>query len=518
MAGHGFITSICRRQGGVRLSASVVLALAGAAVVFGVTPASRAQEMTFNFGGGSGIGGMGVDAEPPFNTKMLARYAQQLGFDDAQKEAATALLEGMQAEHQAIGKKMNEKLEEVRSEFQESRDPSVFTQKLPGAMRELGMARGKLEQSFVADIKSLLTPEQEAKWPVVERTIRRERTIGQSRLAGEGVDIVRLVDDLKLPADVEAKVRPMLEQYEADVDRPLVERNDLQKKARDLGPSADPAAIEKIREQAREARLRIKEINERYARQIQPELSGELGDKFRAEFQKRAFPEIYGESHTLDSVRAALGFDDLTPEQKATLASIRESYEREAARLNEQWAGKLEDWQKTPEGYMSSAMPGGMRTMGNDAAQSDPTTEPRQARLELDKKAMEQIKGVLSEAQRERLPKRADRRRGMPSFTAAGPGGGGAAVAGGGDQPVVLFVQGDPANPPPPGAAGVAVVREVVTDDKGNVIHDRTETQTLGPDGQPIPPAEGEGGDEEEEVEVVHPAPAPAPQPPAQPQ
>jgi hypothetical protein len=73
----------------------------------------------------------------------------------------------------------------------------------------------------------------------------------------------------------------------------------------------------------------------------------------------------------------------------------------------------------------------------------------------------------------------------------------------------VFIVQGDPANAPPSGAA-IGVIHEVVTDDKGNVIHERTATT--------LDPQSPEPGGEEEEVEVVAPAPPPAPEPPAKPQ
>jgi hypothetical protein len=503
------MASFINRFGRLALSTGIMLAAAGTAGMLTPARTALAQEMMFA-GPGGGMGGMGgAEQEPPFNTKMLARYADMLGMDEAQREAATALLEGMQAEHQAIGKKMREKMDEVRAEFQESRDPSVFTNKVPGAMRELGMARGKLEQGFVSDLKSLLTTDQEAKWPIVARSIRRERTMSQSRLAGEGVDIIRLVEDMKLPAEVESKIRPMLEQYEVDLDRPLAERNDLQTQARNVGPG-DQEALEKIRDQAREARVRIKEINERYARQIQPELPSDLAGKFRSEFEKRAFPEIYDNTHTADSARAALAFEDLSAEQKATIQSIRESYERDAARLNEQWARSLEEWQKSPEGYRASLMPNVRMISGGDGAQpSDPTAEPRQARLDLDKKAFEQIKGVLTDSQRERLPKRPERRRGGPDFMGMRGSGGSGTTAGAGGEPAVFIVQGDPANAPPSGAA-IGVIHEVVTDDKGNVIHERTATT--------LDPQSPEPGGEEEEVEVVAPAPPPAPEPPAKPQ
>lgn len=501
------MASFIKRFGRFALSTAVIMAAAGTACVLAPVGTVLAQELMFA-GPGGGMGG--AEQEPPFNSKMLARYSDVLGLDEAQREAATALLEGMQAEHQAIGKKMREKMDEVRAEFQESRDPSVFQNKLPGAMRELGTARGKLEQGFVSDLKSLLTPEQEVKWPSVARSIRRERTMGQGRLAGEGVDIVRLVEDMKLPAEVEAKIRPMLDQYETDLDRPLSERNDLQTQARNIGPS-DQAALEKIRDQAREARVRIKEINERYARQIQPEMPSNLADQFKAEFEKRSFPEIYSASHTADSAQAALAFDDLSAEQKATIESIRESYERDAARLNDQWARSLEAWQKSPDGYRASLMPNvRMLASGENGQPADPTAEPRLARQELDKKALEQIKGVLTDSQRERLPRRQDRRRGMPEMMGMGGPGGRPAIAGGGGEPAVFMLQGDPTTAPPPGTS-IGVIRQVVTDDKGNIIHEST-TTTTGPANP------DDGGGEERDVEIIVPPPPAPVEPPAQPQ
>src|SRR3954464_12538360 len=65
--------------------------------------------------------------------------------------------------------------------------------------KKLGEWRTRSEQvkkAFLDDLKSLLSKEQEARWPIVERELRRLKQVGSGKLSGESVDLVRLTEDV----------------------------------------------------------------------------------------------------------------------------------------------------------------------------------------------------------------------------------------------------------------------------------------------------------------------------------
>lgn len=440
----------------------MVLGLVAAAVV------SSAGAQNFQFFGGDGPGGM--NAEPPVNSKQLARYADLLGLDADQREAASALLDGMQAEWDASSKKTRDEMDAIREEFQDARDPSIFMQRVPDLMRKQRESRTKLERTFMGDFKSLLTDEQQAGWVVVERVYRRDSTVPRGRLSGESVDLVRLAEELPLAASSKAAVKSMLDQYETDLDRALVERNEIVDQAQARigdGPGALERALsggdeefQKLREKAREARLKVREINQRYARQIASALPGDEAAKFNEAFTRRSFPDVFRRSLTGDSLAAAAGFDDLTPEQKQSIASIQESFAQDVERANKALMEATEKFEATSEGY-AAALGGGMRMrmFGDGGGESDkpnPVEEARSAKREIEKKALDKLKGLLNDEQRERLPKRRERGQGPRAM-------------GGGPEGAVIIAGGE---------------GEVEGGEDGQVVHVLRQVE-VGPDGKP---------------------------------
>lgn len=451
--------------------ARLVLSLAALAVV---VPAQAQEVQVIQGGPGGRFGPFGQNAEPPVDSHQLRRFADLLRLDADQREAAAALLEGMQTEWDAIARKTRDEVDAIREEFQGDRDPAVFAERMPEIMRRQREARARLEQSFMADFKALLTDAQQADWPLVERAHRRESTITQGRFSGESVDLVRLVESLNLPEPASAAVRPILSQYEADLDRALIERNDLVDRAMQRVAAAGPGAIERamqdeefkaLREKARKARLNVRDINNRYARQIASTLPPDQAAKFDQEFIRRSFPQVFRDRFAADSLAAAAALSDLTPEQRKAIEAMREAYSLELDRANRAWIDAVRKFEETDEGY-SAALAGGFNFRmrfgeGRDDDGDNPVARARRDRRELDRKTLENLRGVLNDDQRSRLPQRRERRRGGPA--------GAEAAAGPGDA---VFVAADTddfeANSGEEGA--IRIVRQV----------------TVGPEGEPV--------------------------------
>jgi hypothetical protein len=457
------------------------------------------------FGDGPG-GSMG---QPPINSKQVERYAELLGFDADQRDAALALLEGMQSEWTEGAKKIREEIDALREEFRESRDVSIWTERLPGMMARQREAATKLEKGFISDVQSLLTEEQQGGWPRFERAYRRDSTITRGRLSAESVDILSLAKDLPLSASSVSTVQPILDQYESDLDRALVARNQIVDEAQarvGMGPGALEQALQdeefqKLREKAREARLCVRETNQRYARQIAAALPTDEATKFTDEFTRRSFPDVFRSTLTAESLAAASRFEDLTSDQQQSIASMRSAYAEVLERLNKSLMEATEKYEATSEGY-AAALGGGMRfrTGGpggeSDDQKPDPIQEARTAKRDMERKALDNLKAILNDGQRDRLPKRRERGEGPRAMlSGGGPDAGG---------PGVFVLQRDGDAPPP-------------DDGGGQVMHVIRQVE-IGPDGKPIEktgvfvqklepgqePPEGEDVEIEYEVDVVH--------------
>ncbi len=390
-------------------------------------------------GGGGGLfggfgGGMGQLFDGPVNTKELESYASLLGLDATQKQAAQALHDAATAEFAAKAKAMRDKMDAARNEARDSGDPSVF-RAIQNQMADFMKTREATEKSFLDDYKALLTPGQLEKWPAVERLRRREHTVGRGLLSGERVDLVKIVDDLKLPADARQPLTPTLDQYEVDLDRELAKRNEIydlaQAKIREMMAgggdfrqmmSADNPEINDLFKKGREAATRVRDVNRKYARQIESALPDAQRSQFDASVQRESFPRIYRPSHATRVVDAAAAMPELDSNQKAAISAIKETFTRDLGAINKDMEAAQEEQEMT-------VTPQQMFRMGGDAGKMG---ELRNKQRDLENDTVKRVQELLTPAQRDRLPKRdqapdgngnGPRQRGQPGQ--GGPGGNG---------------------------------------------------------------------------------------------
>lgn len=392
-----------RQQSAGRTLRSILLAgVVSAAGLLGAAPAS-AQISLFR----------GMEANRPTMTASeLTRHGKLFNLTAAQSDAAKELLSSYTTEFEQASKERRDKLKEISEEFQESRDFSVMKQMEP--VEEKFQKRSKeLETTFLNDFKSLLTEAQAAQWPKFERTRRREKTISDGSLAGESVDLVRIVDELKLDEEALKPLHDPLEQYEVDLDRALTERGKVIEAQGDLFPKPGPGggafelnmtAIEEGTKKIQEAGGKVREVNQRYARNIEGLLSEDVRPKFQAAVKRQSFPQVYRASRTAKSFEAALKFDDLDAKQKEAIKTLSEQYARDAETINEKWAQAILDDEKSGNG--AKGFGGMMISFGGDENEETPVAQARKAKRELDKKSMDSLKSLLNEKQIEKLPKR----------------------------------------------------------------------------------------------------------------
>lgn len=379
----------------------------GAAVIPAVIETSPAQAQMVSMGRGL--------ASPEISTRSLERYGQILKLDKEQSEAAKQLLEAYQDTSRKYQEEMEEQMKALREEAEDG-DFSTMMEKMPEIMKKAGEKREAAQKSFLDDFKSLLTKEQEAAWPKVERLRRREGGLGFSTVSGAAVDLTSLTDRLKLSDADKAKIADTVEQYEQDMDRLLQERakaDEERSKDEKGGFDFNPEKWREQMDKMREAGIKVRDLNKQYERKIAAILPEESKAKFQDDFRKRSFRQIYRTSQVSKELAAAEKFDDLTPDQKRAIAELKETYGRDLASLNEKWSAAQD--QAETEGKA-----GGMFTFPGMANNESPElAAARKARRDYDKSFGEKLKTTLNDGQRERLPKRND---GMETRIARGGG------------------------------------------------------------------------------------------------
>lgn len=401
--------------------ATIVL-LCGAA---GLPPALAQQEVRVGvtmsaageagMGGGSAISRRGVD-----------KYAAALNLTADQKEAALALHEGYHATVTEAQKTFADALAEMRRSFEDSQDPSVFTEKMPKVRAEQREKLAAAEKSFLADLRTILTPEQDQRWGRVERLRRRELYL-RGMLSGESVDLTEVIAGLRI-GEPDSTLRDALEDYEADLDRALKGKEALAAGNEPVlgGGQFDVEAVRKRMGEQREAGLKVKEVNERHARKLREMLPESAREKFTQAVRRESFPSVYRPSRVTRTLDAAERLDGVTGEQRQHLRELREQYEREAAPLNDRWASAVEEAEKAgAEGGMMLG-DGGMMRMSFGPEQADtPLANARRARRELDDRFRQQAEKILTPEQVKQLPRSEEGVEGGPGAIRVIRGGGG---------------------------------------------------------------------------------------------
>jgi hypothetical protein len=377
--------------------------------------------------GAPGMGGMmgrGGEMLPAYSGRQITQYSTLLGLDKEQKDVVMALLEGYSQQATLANREMRQQSERIREEFRDTRDPAVW-----GRMREVTTkfrdARQKLDTGFMGDFQAILTEEQAAKWPAVERAARRDQTMRWGRLSGERVDLVAMFEQGGYDPAAKQLVAGVLSDYEQDLDRELQRRNEVYEKAMqtmmNMARDMDMQAMQDAIEEGRRAGTRVRDLNRRYARQIADVLPDGEREKFNTQFQRESFPDIYRETAANRTLTAAKGFADLTTSQKEEIDRMTMLYQRENTALAAKLAAAVEE----TENRFNIAE---VFARGGRGNANNPQDDLRRQRRELERRTTDALRALLTEDQIQRLPNVREDDQGGGWRERGGEGGG----AGGG--------------------------------------------------------------------------------------
>lgn len=84
--------------------------------------------------------------------------------------------------------------------------------------------KARLKQRFVENLRSVLSDEQQERWPKLERAMRREKELPRGLLSGESVDLRQVSRECEVPPDVMIANKEVLDQYEIGLDAALLAR------------------------------------------------------------------------------------------------------------------------------------------------------------------------------------------------------------------------------------------------------------------------------------------------------
>ncbi len=316
---------------------------------------------------------------------------------DDQREQAMVLYEGYSSAHKQLLQDADDTSKVLLEDYRDGgpdKDWQEFAKKQRDILTKLFDAVRKARADFLTDVQTLLTREQQARWDLCERYMRREDTTRIGFMAGSMVDLVAIAEQTRVPREGDAA--NVLDQYEVAFDSVakewLVKLDGFFKEIKAADPTKEPDEKKMfgVLKEIMELSLKIRNVNRSYAKQLKDVLVDEHKTAFDKSYLAKAYPLVYDKRYVAKLFDKASALEVLSAQQVTELASLRESYERDVALVNAEWAKNIDERQEhlatDPQQFERSWDDG-------DAIQAS-----RQARKELDTKTTERIRSLLDES------------------------------------------------------------------------------------------------------------------------
>ncbi|MEX2218029.1 MAG: hypothetical protein WD749_04650 [Phycisphaerales bacterium] len=352
---------------------------------------------------------------PDLSLRDLKVIARVLALSPDEERALSDLYSGYAAALQGEGAEVREfvSAEIERAEIMEN---TGELEKARTRVREWTRRSEQIKTTFLEDLRSLLSREQEGRWPIVERELRRLKLIGTGRLSGESVDLVRLTEDV-LGAPPTAELGELLNRYSEELDRALVAREALLKEeGKEFSEKlrGEPLRAKAVWDRAQEARGRVRDLNERYARQIASQLSPGQKAAFEQKLFDQSYPVLVRSTRAEQYLKDACELDSLAGDQAARLSATRAKYEadrraflnRTAAAWRHYEADAKPDWLAIALGERIEGEKHIQQYNGAWLPESHPLSQSRRERLALDVAMRKAVDAVLTPEQRTSVPSR----------------------------------------------------------------------------------------------------------------
>ncbi len=289
--------------------------------------------------------------EPTITSSELERMQARLAFDAEQQAILDLLYSGYTEAIDAEGRTMRDSVPPARFDLNSEEGMAKFhelMQQRDEMMKQWRQRRQELTSDFLSNVESLLAPSQEGSWSAYERDLRRRQQLSRpGQVSGENVDLVAVVERLEMSADIRVEIDPILEQYAAEMDAALTERQTALDARREIiGDPGQPRQEGIDRESMQDRQVdvlkaghAVTQINRRYLETIAGLLDGSTASALRAEFNRSAFPYVFSPTPAEGYLEDVLAMESLSDSQREQVRMIGAEHEEQLAIANDEIVG-----------------------------------------------------------------------------------------------------------------------------------------------------------------------------------
>jgi len=353
------------------------------------------------------------------------------------RERMRGVMEGVQADLEQMEKEggaplddearrryFRERMEKVTEEIMAERkvngqdaEMRAIMQTMFDSMTQWLATKKRMKATVVDGIQATLTEEQSARWPAFERFIRREKTMDDAILSGEGTNLLLALDEAQLPQASLDAAKKALDEYELALDGALKSREDTldatePSMLKAIVAANDREAMAAVDRQLA-ARRQVRDVNDTFVERISATMPAADGAKFANAALAQGYRRVYREDQAMRAFVAALAMEGLDPTVAQGLAEMQATYAQEMVQWNNRLLTairKEEPIQRRSEIERVLGMMSGTRGMmfgpggfGNDGP--NPVNDMFDQRAEYINGTVERIKSMLTPEQIAALPR-----------------------------------------------------------------------------------------------------------------
>ena len=167
-------------------------------------------------------------------------------------------------------------------------------EEMAAKVEEFRKEREELGRTFVTHVQSNLIPDQIDRWPALERTLLRQKSLPKGRLPGERIDLIKIVGAMELTEADRTKVASNLEAYEVSMDGALKRRDEFIATANSDVDKAmqanDPDKALAVIDRATDLRMAVRAVNQQFAQALAGMLPSEAAAALNARVLKASYP------------------------------------------------------------------------------------------------------------------------------------------------------------------------------------------------------------------------------------
>lgn len=290
-----------------------------------------------------------------------------------------------------------------------------YHDELTQLIEQFKVKKENLKAEFVTTVQNDLTDTQLQRWPNLERTLTRQKTLPKGRLQGEQTDLIAVLENLKPGKEQLAAIAETLEAYETTLHSKLIRRNnfiaDANQKVDDAIRSGKLDKALKIIDKATALRVAVRDTNQSFTETISQQLNENFAAKFHAAALKASYPDIYRTTIAQKAFTKAAKLSDLDQATQSAITDLHGAYLVDLKSANEKARrvvlkhepDRARKMIESIKAMMEGGLPGTMQLGGGD---DDPIKQAMDKRTKFDDRFMKQLYDMLTPAQIASLPKR----------------------------------------------------------------------------------------------------------------